>query len=100
MRVTAWVKTDSLGAVPYVIVYCSTAGGDVRESTPREISGTVDWTKITHEFDVPPKTYMVWAWFVYDAPAQGRLWWGRHFARGRGPRADRGHEADQAASDR
>jgi hypothetical protein len=75
MRVTAYVKTDSLGAVPYVIVYCSTAGGDVRESTPREISGTVDWTKITHEFDVPKNTYMVWAWFVYDAPAHGKLWW-------------------------
>jgi hypothetical protein len=75
MRVTAYVKTDSLGAVPYVIVYCSTAGGDVRESPPREISGTVDWTKITHEFDVPKNTYMVWAWFVYDAPAHGKLWW-------------------------
>ncbi|HYM81095.1 MAG TPA: hypothetical protein VEY91_06755 [Candidatus Limnocylindria bacterium] len=75
MRVRGNVKTDSLAGVAYIIVYASTASGDVRESTPREIGGTVDWTAITHEFDVPPRTYQVWAWFLYDAPVRGRLYW-------------------------
>lgn len=75
MRATGWVKADSLKGDPYMIVYATTARGDVRESTPRDLSGTLDWTKVVHEFDVPPRTYMVWVWYLYDAPVDGRLWW-------------------------
>jgi hypothetical protein len=55
--------------------WLNTLRGDVRESTPRDYSGTLDWTLITHEFDVPPNTYQVWVWFLYDAPVDGKLWW-------------------------
>jgi hypothetical protein len=75
MRATGWVKADSLKGDPYVIVYATTARGDVRESTARDLSGTLDWTKVVHEFDVPARTYVVWVWFLYDAPVDGRLWW-------------------------
>jgi hypothetical protein len=75
MRVRGYVKADSLKGDPYVLMYCTTARGDVRESTPRDYSGTLDWTLITHEFDVPPNTYQVWVWFLYDAPVDGKLWW-------------------------
>ncbi len=75
VRLSGWVRTDSLMGQAYVKVYSSTLDGDVHEATPAEYGMNTDWTKTVMEVDVPPGTYLVWAWFLFNCPAPGRVYY-------------------------
>ena len=42
---------------------------------PKLYSGTNDWTFVSLEGDAPKDTYEAWAWFQYECPARGRVYW-------------------------
>jgi len=73
LRLSGWIKCDSLQTDAWIAAYCTTLGGDVRAPTPIVFGGNKDWTLTSVDLDVPPATYMVSAWFLYSAPATGRL---------------------------
>jgi hypothetical protein len=75
LRLSGHIKTDSLVGLAYIKVFCTTLEGDVHEPTPRQIGGNTDWTKLVMEVDTPPNTLLAWAWFLYNAPAPGRLYY-------------------------
>jgi hypothetical protein len=75
LRLSGWIKTDSLKTEAWIMVYCTTLDGDVRGPTPTVIDGTHDWMQTSMELDTPPGTYMVSAWFLYSAPGAGRLYY-------------------------
>jgi len=75
LRLSGWVKTDSLQGNAYIMAYCSTANGDVFDVTPGQFGMNTDWTKTQTEFDVPPGTLMVWGWFLFNCPARGRVYY-------------------------
>jgi hypothetical protein len=75
VRLSGWIRTDSLEGQAYIKVYCSTLDGDVHEATPTEFGMNTDWTKTSTEVDVPPGTYLVWGWFLYNCPSPGRVYY-------------------------
>jgi hypothetical protein len=75
LRLSGWVKTDSLKTESWIMGYCTTLDGDVRGPTPTIVDGTHDWMPVSMEFDAPPGTYMISAWFLYSAPGPGRLYY-------------------------
>jgi len=75
IRLSGWVKTDSLLGQAYIKVYCSTVDGDVHEPTPAQFGMNTDWTQTVMEVDCPPGTYMVWGWFLFNCPASGKLYY-------------------------
>jgi hypothetical protein len=72
VRLSAWVRTDSLKSSAYLKLYCHTLGEGVKSfpSWP-QYSGNTPWTQSQLEADIPPDTYAVWVWFVYLTPAPG-----------------------------
>lgn len=74
LRLTGWIKCDSLLALAYIKIYCTTLKQDEDVGAPRQVGNTIPWTKLTMEMDVPKDTYQVWAWMVYNAPASGRVY--------------------------
>jgi len=75
VRMTAWVKTDSLKGVAYTKIYCHTMRGMTQVPQGEQFGATTDWTKTTLEMDVPPDTYEIWAWCAWDAPVAGIVHW-------------------------
>jgi hypothetical protein len=75
LRLTAWVKTDSLISDASVMIYFKTLHGTDHPVNNEILSGTTPWKLTTIEADAPPDTYEVWAWVLYLAPATGRIWW-------------------------
>ncbi len=73
LRLTAWLKTDSLYNPAYIKIYCSTLDGDVH-NTPKQFNWITDWTQTVLEMDAPPDTYLTWAWFLFNAPASGQVY--------------------------
>jgi hypothetical protein len=73
VRFSAHVKTDSLQGVAYILIYAHTLSGPRLQPTPRQFSMNTDWELTASEMDLPPDTYEVWVWCVYNAPATGRL---------------------------
>ena len=74
VKLTGWVKTDSLKSTAYVKIFCHTIKGVIQESALSVFSGTMDWSPATIEMDVPKDTYELWVWFAYSAPAVGRVY--------------------------
>jgi hypothetical protein len=74
LRISGWMRTDSLMVEAFIKLYCSTAEGDVQVPATAQIAGTRDWTHLVLEMDAPPGTLMVWPWFLYSAPATGHLY--------------------------
>jgi len=74
VRLTGWVKCDSLLGLAYIKIYCTTLKQDEDVSAPQQVGNTTPWTKLQMEMDVPKDTYQVWAWLLYNAPAAGRLY--------------------------
>jgi hypothetical protein len=74
MRMSGYVKTDSLQGNAYIMAYCATTDGDVYDVAPGQFGMNTDWTKTETEFDVPPGTLMVWGWFLFNCPARGRVY--------------------------
>jgi hypothetical protein len=75
VRLTGWVRTDSLQGQAYIMLYCSTPDGDVHEPTPAQFGMNTDWTKTVMEVDVPPGTSTVWGWLLFNAPASGKVYY-------------------------
>lgn len=74
LRLTGWVKTDSLMSHAYLKLYATTLKRDEDVGAPQLIGGTTDWTRLSIEMDIPRDAYQVMAWFVYNAPSDGRVW--------------------------
>jgi hypothetical protein len=74
VRLTGWVKTDSLMSAASIKLYATTLAGDQDVAAPRLINNTTPWTKLTLEMDVPLDAYQVWGWLLYNAPATGKVW--------------------------
>ena len=74
VRLTGWVKCDSLMSQAYIKIYCTTLARDEDISAPKLIGNTTPWTKLEMEMDVPKDAYQVWAWLLYNAPAEGRVY--------------------------
>jgi hypothetical protein len=71
LRLTGYVKTDSLRGTAYTKIYCHTMRGVAQVPQAEQFGMNTDWTRTTLEMDVPPDTYLIWVWFAYDAPVQG-----------------------------
>jgi hypothetical protein len=74
LRMTGWIKTDSLKSIAYTKFYFNTLHGVEQVPTRDQLSGTKNWTPVSLEATVPKDTYEVWVWYVYSGPAPGRVW--------------------------
>lgn len=74
LRLSGWIRTDSLKSNASVKLYATTLEGDKDSAAPPPVGETVQWTKRTLEMDLPRDTWQVWAWLIYNAPAEGRVW--------------------------
>ena len=53
---------------------CSRFTQDEHVGAPRQLGETTPWTRLELEMDVPKDAYQVWAWLLYNAPADGRVY--------------------------
>ena len=53
---------------------CCATSRSTFDSASVVISNTTPWTRLTLDMDVPPDTYQVWGWMMYNAPSTGRVW--------------------------
>ena len=74
LRLSGWIKCDSLMAQAFLKLYCTTLEKDVSAPGSRHVGGTTPWERLETELVVPEGTYKVWAWMMYDAPADGRVY--------------------------
>jgi hypothetical protein len=74
LRLTGWIKCDSLMSQAYLKIYCTTIEGDQDVGAPRLVGNTTPWTQLEMVMTVPPDTYQVWAWLLYNAPSDGRVY--------------------------
>jgi len=74
LRLSAWARSDSLGSSIFVHLFFHTRTGFQVVSSPQTVYGTMDWTKLLVESDVPEETYAVWAWIEYTAPVTGHAY--------------------------
>jgi hypothetical protein len=77
LRLSAWVKTDSLRlGSAFLRIYSNSLSRGVLQSDPGEsLSMTHDWTRLSVELDVPEDVFVTWAWLAYTAPAKGLVWY-------------------------
>jgi len=75
LRLSAWVKTDSLRSSAFLKVYFHGLKEAVAVPGWEQFSMNTPWTKTMFEIDVPEDTYAVWAWFLYITPAKGRVYY-------------------------
>jgi len=73
VRVTAWIKTDSLRGTANAAVWFKTPLRP-EHPVPTLYSETHDWMQITLEGDAPADTYEALVWFMYQSPAVGRVY--------------------------
>jgi hypothetical protein len=74
LRLSGFIRCDSLESSAFARLYCHTLKGMVQSPPATILGGTTDWSEVSAEMDVPPGTYEVWAWLVYNAPANGRVY--------------------------
>jgi hypothetical protein len=75
VRLTAWVKTDSLRGNAYTKIYAHTLRGMRQVPQGQGFGASTDWSPTTLEMDLPPDTFEVWAWLAWDAPVTGRVFY-------------------------
>jgi hypothetical protein len=77
LRLSAWVKTDSLrGGRAFIRIYCNSLTRGMVQSLPGKVFDlTTDWTPVSLELDAPADTYEVWAWLAYTVPATGHVYY-------------------------
>ena len=77
VRLSTWVKTDSLtGSMTYTRLYCNSLSRGMVQSEPgQSLSLTNDWSPVSFEMDVPPDAVEIWAWFAYNVPATGTVYY-------------------------
>ncbi len=74
VRATTYIRTDSLRGLAYIQIYVHTLhGGELQPG--KQYSSNTPWELATSEMDIPEDAYEVWVWFVYNAPAEGRLYY-------------------------
>ena len=74
IKMSAWVKTDSLHGVAYLKIYAHGQFGMVQGIASEQFSENTPWTQTTQILDLPPDTYAIWAWCLYDAPVPGHIY--------------------------
>jgi hypothetical protein len=74
VRLSGWIKCDSLLSMAYIKLYCTTLERDENVGAPQQIGNTTPWTWMQLEMDVPKGAYQVWAWLLYNAPSEGRVY--------------------------
>jgi hypothetical protein len=75
MRLTAWLKGDSLQGTALVKIYAQGLKSRVVQSPGAELlSGTWDWKQLAIELDIPEDAEIVWANIFALAPARGTVW--------------------------
>jgi hypothetical protein len=74
LRLTGWIKCDSLMSQAYLKLYCTTPDRAEDLATPRQLAGSTPWTRVEIEVDAPENTHQVWAWMVYNGPSEGRVY--------------------------
>jgi hypothetical protein len=74
VRVSGFIKTDSLQGNAYVKIYCHTLRGMQQSEGSAAVGLTTDWTETSAEMDIPRDTYEVWAWLLYNAPVYGKVY--------------------------
>lgn len=75
VKLTGWVKTDSLRTLAYMKLYAHTLHGVESAPVGPVFSGTEGWKQAMLEMDMPADTYEVWAWFAFNGPAPSGLLW-------------------------
>jgi hypothetical protein len=75
VRLSGYVKTDSLRGLAYIFMGAHTLSGAKFQPTPKQFSMNTDWTLTVSEMDLPEDTYSLWVWFAYNAPAKGRVYY-------------------------
>jgi hypothetical protein len=77
LRLSGWVKTDSLkGGLAYTRLYCNSLSQGMIQSEPGKVfSLSNDWTPVSVDLDVPADAYEIWAWFAYNVPASGLVYY-------------------------
>ena len=74
VKLSAWVKTDSLKGTAYLKVYGHGQYGMVQGIASEQFSLETPWTQTTQILDLPPDTYQVWAWCQYEVPVPGQVY--------------------------
>lgn len=74
VRMSAWLKGDSLETVCYLKMYATGPRGRAQSPGTELYSSTFDWKEASLEWDVPHDTDLVWAWVIKNVPAPGTLW--------------------------
>jgi len=74
VRLSGYVKTDSLKGLAYLKMYAQTLHGVEQAPPAGTYSMDTDWTLASVEMDVPEDAYEVWGWFTYNAPVPGRVY--------------------------
>ncbi len=75
VRLSGWCKLDRVNdASAYLSVYATGLYGVEGSLAGDALSGTLEWTFYSVDFDVPKDTYTVWARAGYQS-VPGRCWW-------------------------
>ena len=75
VRLSAWLKGDSLQGTALVKIYAQGLKTHVLQSPAAELmSGTWDWHQLVIELDIPNDAELVWANCLALAPAVGTVW--------------------------
>ncbi len=74
IKFSAWCRSDSLRSQVFLTLYFHRRVGSNSEVSPDRVTGTMPWTQMTLEADVPPDTFEVWALLEYSAPVAGHAW--------------------------
>lgn len=75
VRLTAWLKGDSLHGTAFVKIYAQGLKSRVTQSPGAELlSETWDWKPLAIELDIPADAELVWANIQALAPARGTVW--------------------------
>jgi hypothetical protein len=73
IRMSGWVKTDSLKSSAFLKLYCHGLSDPHAYPSWEQFSLDTPWTQTSFEIDVPEDTFEVWAWYLYLTPAAGRV---------------------------
>ena len=74
IRYSAWVRSDSLRSQVFLTVYFHRRVGSSSAIAPDRVTGSMPWTQLTLEADVPADTFELWALLEYSAPVAGHVW--------------------------
>jgi hypothetical protein len=74
VRISAWVRTDSLKSAAFMKFYAHGMGDPVAYPSWEQFSGTNPWRHTSYEVDVPKDAWAIWVWFLDTVPAAGLAW--------------------------